>query len=102
MDKEQRAVCGDIADYYGKAKQEVQAVQELSELICLLTRRPDQRGVEYTSCLIGELADVAIMVEQIRQLHGITLPEISDRIDYKLHRQQERIKFEEAGGGITV
>ena len=102
MDKEQRAVCGDIADYYGKAKQEVQAVQELSELICLLTRRPDQRGVEYTSCLIGELADVAIMAEQIRQLHGITLPEISDRIDYKLHRQQERIKFEEAGGGITV
>lgn len=102
MDKEQRAVCGDIADYYGKAKQEVQAVQELSELICLLTRRPDQRGVEYTSCLIGELADVAIMTEQIRQLHGITLPEISSRIDYKLYRQQERIKFEEAGGGITV
>lgn len=102
MDKEQRAICGDIADFYGKAKQEVQAVQELSELICLLTRRPDQRGIEYTSCLIGELADVAIMAEQIRQLNGITLLEIANRIDYKLHRQQERMKFEEAGGGITL
>lgn len=102
MDNEQRAVCGDIADYYGQARQEVQAVQELSELICVLTRRKDQRGRDYTTALIDELADAEIMIEQMRQLHGITLPEISKRIDYKLHRQQERIKFETVGGGITL
>ena len=94
MDDEQRQVCGEIAEHYGQKKQEFQAVQELSELICLLTRRPEQRTPTFTAQLIDEIADSLIMIEQIRQIHFISDYELSDRIDYKLARQQSRIKGE--------
>lgn len=34
----------EILEHYGKQKQEIQAIQELTELILLLAARPDQRG----------------------------------------------------------
>lgn len=90
--------CGEIARHYGQKKQEVQAVQELSELILLLTRRKDQRGTDYKERLIDETADSLIMIEQIRQLNGITEKEVKDRIDYKIERQRARIQDEETEG----
>ena len=83
--------CGVIAGHYGKEKQKIQAVQELSELICVLTRRPDQQGESYRSELLDELADSMIMIEQMRRLHEISLPELNERITKKVGRQLSRI-----------
>ena len=94
MDDEQRQACGEIAEHYGLKKQEIQAVQELSELICVLTRRPEQRTATYTAQIIDEIADSIIMIEQLRQLYCISEHELADRIDYKLARQQNRMKGE--------
>lgn len=94
----QKHFCGQIADHYGQRKQEVQTVQELSELIVLLTRRKDQRGKDYKERLIDEIADSLIMIEQVRQLNGITEKEIKSHIDYKLERQRARIQEEETEG----
>lgn len=94
MDDEQKQACGEIAEHYGLKKQEIQAVQELSELICALTRRPEQRTATYTAQIIDEIADSLIMIEQLRQLHFISEYELADRIDYKLARQQSRMKGE--------
>lgn len=94
MDDEQKQACGEIAEHYGLKKQEIQAVQELSELICVLTRRPEQRTATYTAQIIDEIADSLIMIEQLRQLHFISEYELADRIDYKLARQQNRMKGE--------
>ena len=44
--------CTLIAKHYGQAKQEIQTVQELSELTCVLTRRKDQRGSDYKEKLV--------------------------------------------------
>jgi hypothetical protein len=83
-----------ILKHYGASKQELQAVQELSELIILLTKRPDQRGEEYQENLIDEIADATIMIEQVKMMHGIDNKDVSARISYKLYRQMCRIEQE--------
>lgn len=94
MNTKQATWCGEIARHYGKTKQKVQAVQELSELICVLTRRKDQEDAAHQLKLIDEIADSLVMIEQIRQLYGISGEEIEHRIEYKLLRQLARIKAE--------
>lgn len=83
-----------ILDHYGQQKQELQAVQELSELILLLAARPDQRGDNYEQNILSELADVQIMCEQIQIMHKISNKDIADMKSYKLRRQLARIEKE--------
>lgn len=84
-----------IVRYYGKQKQEVQAIQELLELSLLLTKRDDQRGDSYKFCLIDEIADSLIMIEQIKAMHDLDDSLILKRIRQKLNRQFFRIESEE-------
>ena len=83
-----------ILDHYGQQKQELQAVQELSELILLLASRPDQRKADYKIRVTEEIADSIIMIEQIRIANGISLSDIGDVIEKKLSRQLSRIQKE--------
>lgn len=86
----------EIAQHYGKRQQKMQAVQELSELILVLSRREDQKqsAADYIDDLIGEMADCFVMIEQIRQLYEINPNDIDRRITAKLNRQLERMKGE--------
>ena len=76
--------CREILSHYGNKKQEVQAVQELTELILLLTARTDQRGNDYRKHLIEEIADSYIMIEQVKAMHGITDIEVDIIIREKI------------------
>ena len=84
-----------ILEHYGTKKQELQAVQELTELILLLAARPDQRGDNYEQNILSELADVQIMCEQIQIMHKISNKDIADMKSYKLRRQLARIDKED-------
>ena len=84
-----------ILEHYGQQKQELQAVQELTELILLLAARPDQRGDNYEQNILSELADVQIMCEQIQIMHKISNKDIADMKSYKLRRQLARIEKED-------
>ena len=84
-----------ILDHYGRQKQELQAIQELTELILLLAARPDQRGDNYENNILFELADVQIMCDQIKIMNGISDQEIADLKSYKLRRQLDRIEKED-------
>lgn len=86
--------CGAIIGHYGKDAQKIQAVQELSELICVLTRRKDQQGEHYQSELLDELADSIIMIEQMRRAHDITLEMLHAKIEEKTDRQLRRMSRE--------
>lgn len=83
-----------IIEQYGQYHQEVQAVQELSELILLLTARPEQRIGAYRSRIIDEVADSKIMINQIMLMHDISEAEVNSRIRYKIERQMQRIEKE--------
>ena len=97
MNENQKYKCKLIAEHYGKAKQRMQAVQELSELILVISRRADQKEDRqaYIKSLTDEIADSIIMIEQIRALYSIPDFDIRQRIDFKLDRQLERIANEQ-------
>lgn len=94
MNALQKKACGVIATHYGLEKQKNQTYQELSELICVLSRRQDQKGDRYKEQLLDEIADAEIMIEQMRQLHDIGMRELKERIDFKLNRQLARMEGE--------
>ena len=75
----------------------MQAVQELSELILVISRRADQKQQreQYIADMTDEIADSIIMIEQIRALYSIPDFDIRQRIDFKLNRQLERIANEQ-------
>lgn len=91
MNHSQKIRCEKIAEHYGRKTQERQTVSELSELMYVLTRRPDQRQPDWTNDLVDEIADVTIMLQQMMYLYDISSDEINERINYKLQRQLTRM-----------
>lgn len=84
-----------IADHYGLNNQTMIAVEEMAELtkcISKCKRYPaiDKRAEPYIESIREEVADVLIMMEQLRYLLG---QEEVDRIVHdKLERQMKRIE----------
>ena len=84
--------CSTIADHYGPATQEAQAVSELTELSYVLTRRMAQRKSTWKADLLDEMADVSIMIQQLRLLYNVSDEAFEEKVKEKLDRQLERIK----------
>ena len=91
MTRWQKSKCRRIAEHYGRKNQERQAVSELCELQYVLTRRLEQRQADWQNDLLDEMADCLVMIEQLRALYGIEDEELTDRVNFKLNRQLERI-----------
>lgn len=91
MTRGQKSKCRRIAEHYGRKNQERQAVSELCELMYVLTRRQEQRAVDWKNDLLDEMADCLIMIEQLRALYNIEDEELTERVNFKLNRQIERI-----------
>lgn len=92
MKKSQINKCETIADHYGPATQVKQAVSELMELGYVLTRRPSQRKNTWKADLLDEMADVTIMIRQLRLLYNISDEIFDEKITEKLDRQLGRIR----------
>lgn len=100
MTEIQRFKCRAILDHYGKEVQQRQLVEECAELIQAITKA--ERAAEtsdYQKCratvsnLIEEIADVEIMLEQIKSLYGCR-KQVAALTEQKINRQIERIKAE--------
>lgn len=94
MTNKQVTKCVKIAEHYGLNTQEFQSISELMELGEVLTRRPGQRDNTWKGKLLDEMADVTIMIRQLRLLYDISDYDFSKKIDEKLDRQLERMKNE--------
>lgn len=87
-----------IADFYGKRNQVIKAMEECGELASALARvamHGDEHTYQERLAMIGELADVSVMVDQIVYLYDAKL-EFSRIRDAKLARQMNRMRAEEA------
>ena len=73
----------EIADYYGKEHQTIKAIEELAELIQALAKEDVENIKE-------ELADVMVMLEQIKYLYGFSEIEINRIMFSKIVRQLGR------------
>ncbi|MCQ2383131.1 MAG: hypothetical protein MJ060_04910 [Clostridia bacterium] len=75
---------------FGKANQEIVAIEELSELQKEITKH--LRGNFNRANLVEEMADVEIILDQLRLMFDIRLEETEDVKKYKIKRLEERIK----------
>lgn len=97
MTDEQKAICHKIADHYGDEHQMLKAVEEMAELTqaIIKTIHGDALHEWYYP---GELADVLIMVEQLRYMYdksdGVYDERVERFIDAKLTRQLKRMEEE--------
>lgn len=83
-----------IADHYGFDNQLEQTIEECSELILAIQKyKRDGKPTERLKELMGEVADVSIMIIQLKYLLGVT--ETTDQIEVqKVERQLKRIEGE--------
>lgn len=75
---------------YGRRAQQAMAIEEMSELIkaiCKLWRYQDQESVE---AIREEMADVEIMLDQMKMMFG----DVSKIKEKKIHRLFHRLKKE--------
>lgn len=87
-----------ILEYYGGRHQLVKCSEECSELLVELNKAilsiNDKKTMENKIQLVGELADAYVMIMQVAEFVGIK--SFWEKVDYKLDRQLERIKIEDA------
>ena len=83
-----------IAGHYGLENQLRQLAEECSEL-AVEANHSARRG-SVTVRLIEEIADVEIMLDQVRYLAGIQESDVLETRYYKIERQLKRIRQEES------
>lgn len=87
-----------IARYYGYGKQKIQLMEEMGELMQAVSKydRAEEGGeiCETMWNLVDELVDVQIMIDQFRELFGVTTERFESKYNDKLNRQIERIEDE--------
>ena len=91
MTAEQKESCNTIANHYGIDSQALVAIEEMSELTKELCKY--FRGYNRKREIIEEIADVEIMMEQLKCLFDIH-ESVNKIVDYKLERQLRRIENE--------
>lgn len=93
LDKDSTEKIHKIADHYGLHHQLMKTVEELNELSLECAKSWEKKGL--TVNIISELADVEIMLEQLKYLGKIEQKDIDEVKAYKLDRQLRRIADEE-------
>lgn len=91
-----------IADHYGYDPQSRQLIEEMAELTVAINKLWRKHEYKATSSdvaeahfdVLEEIADVEIMLSQIKYLLGVGDGELSRIVKRKLDRQIERIKNE--------
>lgn len=91
LDEKYIKIIKEIINHYGKEKQVLQSIEEMSELTKELLKNIN-RNRENETEIILEMADVIIMIIQLIEIFGIDHEKILGAIEYKLLRQEERMK----------
>lgn len=82
-----------IANHYGLKHQICKAKEELQELYTALLDYQEEDSRKNLKAIITEIADVMIMIEQLKLLMGVN-EDVEVEIEYKLNRQLKRIERE--------
>ena len=91
INENQKSVLLNAIDTYGNKHQKIQAIEELNELsqaICKSFRNDIQ---ENRLNIIDEIADVEIMMYQLKLILNIDAIEVQNRVDFKVDRLNKRL-----------
>ena len=75
---------------YGEDAQLWMVIEEMSELAKEICKR--KRGKKNYVEIADEIADVCIMIEQLKYICGIPEKMVQERIDFKIERLRERLE----------
>lgn len=88
----------EIIEHYGMTSQLGIATEECAELIQAISKMSRAKDMgKYTearSHLIEEIADVIVCIDQLKIMFNIGDSQISEMVNFKIHRQIERMKGE--------
>lgn len=96
INKERAKIYQDALLKWGMDSQINMAIEEMAELISALQhyRRKESWGHHSTmEDIVDEIADVEIMIEQLKYMFGIDNLKLSAIQDKKLHRVKELLKL---------
>lgn len=79
-----------ICGTYGELPQKLKCCEELSELSAAIMHHINKGGHEEE--IMDELADVYIMLEQLKHMDLFDIEDLEEKIEFKLDRQLARIK----------
>src|SRR5699024_1345961 len=88
-DMDEREICKQALDVYGKEAQITMVFEEMAELQKELCKY--LRGIEHEFLIAEEIADVEIVLKQMKLLFNIEKT-VVDKKKYKLDRLEERLK----------
>lgn len=91
MTKEQKLKAMHILYHYGAKSQMLKCCEELSELESAILKHLNKGG-NNTDEVLDEMADVYIMLEQMKSVFPFGENVLDERIEYKLNRQDKRMK----------
>lgn len=90
-----KAVVAEIAEHFGYEQQKNMLIEEQAELIQALNKFDRKRTEEAFNNIIEEIADVELMIDQVKYLLDISQDAIEEIKEDKIRRTKERIKREE-------
>ena len=90
MTTEQKLKAMHIMYNYGSQNQMIKCCEELSELEAAILHHVN-KGANNTDEVLDEMADVYIMLEQMKNAFPFGENVLNERINYKLDRQLDRI-----------
>lgn len=96
-------IISDAIFHFGPLKQTLKAIEELSELsreLSIYNRNGDYERELQSNWVVDEIADVTIMIAQLRQIFGCEL--VDQRVQLKLQRLKERIEKEKRAKSCAV
>lgn len=82
-----------ILNHYGAEQQKLKAAEELTELQEIILK--DVNKGQPPVGILGEIADVRIMLTQLEIIYEVDPWDLRDAIDYKLDRTMMRMEGEE-------
>ena len=84
-----------IIEHYGENHQMFKAAEELSELQTLILQDANKNGKVPKSRIIEEIADVYVMLSQLKTIYCIDSRDIEPIIDAKVERTLRQIEGEQ-------
>lgn len=101
MDRSDKAILRNAVDFYGSSVQELKAIEELGELIRAIAKArtcdDEERDTAFEN-LAEEMADVEIMMEQLKIIHD-NRDKINIWRSIKLGRLRVRMAKDKERGG---
>ena len=91
MTREQKLKAMHILYHYDARSQMLKCCEELSELESAILKYLNKDD-NNTDEILDEMADVYIMLEQMKSVFPFGENVLNERIEYKLNRQDERMK----------